>query len=208
MKTTRLIALCVSCVVLITALAIGLTFPSKPTTTKQNATTEPTIERLPTLPERVPEIPLGKYYCVAGTQIHLSTPRQIENIIKGLIPYILVDKDNVLVFSCGNDVMGYYQYNNENTITLTSDNIEQILTLYKFDNVSPSDSEFGEEEHPAEPITLSCTYDEIEQILHFTYGNNSLTLKRFASDEAATQWYQQYAIDGAFTFLQNYNEYQ
>jgi hypothetical protein len=213
MKNARLIILCISCVILVAALVIGLLFPSKTITPQQPVTTEPTAPELPSLPEREPEIPQGKYYCVAGTFYSFDIPRNYETLATGTLPSFTVGMDNVFVASFSGDTMGSYRYDGESLVSFEGENADKIIERYEFHAPLPPELEDDDEPEassttPITPPTLKCIYDEKEQTLCFTYGHDTLTLKRFTTDENATQWYAQYAIDSMFTFLPNYSDYQ
>lgn len=213
MKNKKTIILCAACAIFIAALIVGLLFPTKTISNQQSALTEPTISDLPILPERTPTLQQGKYYCVAGTFDSEATPRDCTTLTAVALPSMTIANNNAYVASFRNDTIGYYKYNGDQEVTFSEEDVNNILQLYPLYPLIQPDPDEGDRldtapTTPPEPPIFICTYNKDEQTLHFTYGSDTLTLKYFASDVEATQWYTQYSVDNMFTFLPNYNDYQ
>ena len=213
MKKQKIIILCVTCTFFVAALIVGLLFPPKAISRPQSAPIEPTISELPNLPERAHAIPQGKYYCVAGDFDLTPTPRDCTTLTTIALPSMTITNNNSYIASFGNDIIGCYQYDEDQEIVFSAEDVNNILQLYPLHPPAQPDPDEGDRLEttptiPPEPPVLICTYSKEEQTLCFTYANDTLTLKYFASDSEATQWYTQYAVDNMFTFLPNYNDYQ
>lgn len=205
MKNARLIILCVSCVVLVAALVIGLT--SKPTTShnvQQPSPTIPTDAPPATIPSMPPttqsakSIPTGTYYMVAtNVEDYFFTADTLLYSVQYYYPRLTLHPYNTCTFNCNGELHDSWQTDG-NTIHFER-GPSFITTLYtqinKKDDADTSTFEF------------SCQYIPEYDIIRITNNANSLELKRFDSPEQAAEWISQYVTTNGISVPDSFSEY-